>query len=88
LDIPVLITMIIYMHLYPFKYLRKVKQFIKTNCVDKNKVLAHNLFWYKGNSFCKGVLINSYCAAFHVGKKIRITESQNSRGWKGPLWVI
>ena len=20
--------------------------------------------------------------------RIRITESQNSRGWKGPLWVI
>jgi len=27
----------------------------------------------------------------HIGKKSqnhRITESQNSRGWKGPLWVI
>jgi len=24
----------------------------------------------------------------HIGGYHRITESQNSRGWKGPLWVI
>jgi len=24
----------------------------------------------------------------HNYKNHRITESQNSRGWKGPLWVI
>jgi len=24
----------------------------------------------------------------HVKQNHRITESQNSRGWKGPLWVI
>lgn len=34
-DIPVLVNVIIYTHLYPFTYLRKVKQFIKTNCRQK-----------------------------------------------------
>jgi len=25
---------------------------------------------------------------FHISQNHRITESQNGRGWKGPLWVI
>lgn len=64
LGIPVLINAIIYMCLYPFTYLRKVKQFIKRNCADKKKIIAQNLFWYKENSFYNKVLANSYCAAF------------------------
>lgn len=43
-EIPVVRNVIIYMHLYSFTYLRKVKQFIKTNCVDKKKIIAQNLF--------------------------------------------
>lgn len=43
-EIPVVRNVIIYMHLYSFTYLRKAKQFIKTNCVDKKKIIAQNLF--------------------------------------------
>jgi len=32
------------------------------------------------------VIFSEEMAATH--KKLLITESQNGRGWKGPLWVI
>jgi len=37
---------------------------------------------YNSKSFA-GFEANNVTSALH-----RITESQNSRGWKGPLWVI
>lgn len=66
-EIPVLIDVIIHMHLYPFTYLRKVKQFIKTNCVHKKKIIARDLSSYKGNSVHSKVFLNSHYA-FQVSK--------------------
>jgi len=29
-----------------------------------------------------------YMHCHHWTSRLRVRESQNSRGWKGPLWVI
>ena len=33
-------------------------------------------------------LVTNLCTSLWLLQNHRITESQNSRGWKGPLWVI
>jgi len=33
-------------------------------------------------------LLNKCCLGGISSLGLRITESQNGRGWKGPLWVI
>jgi len=40
------------------------------------------------NGFTKGKSRLTNLIAFYNGMNHRITESQNNRGWKGPLWVI
>jgi len=36
----------------------------------------------------KAVFAGSFLSPPPILQNHRITESQNSRGWKGPLWVI
>jgi len=52
---------------------------------EKDNVLVYHMRLHRpfqSISYHKGVL-NKIQIAAH-----RITESQNGRGWKGPLWII
>ena len=53
------------------------------------KHLLSDIFNFTRKSPIKKLIhMQMSCKFFHIHKSRRITESQNGRGWKGPLWVI
>jgi len=56
--------------------------------VDKLQALASTQYFLDYTATEAGILLRKTQGLELIPMNRRITESQNVRGWKGPLWVI